>query len=556
VIEMAGDIVYRKALDPARGHHPGLDYRTELRDGVRVERDVAVPIRGSRTLYADVFRSETRSDLPAIVCYAPFGKHPHIDLKTVFAGSDIPFDTLSADTPFEVFDPMRWAREGFAICIVDGVGNWHSQGTPRFFTQEEAEAGYDVVEWFAGRPWCSGKVGWGGVSYYAMTAWSVAALRPPHLAAILPWDAASDVYRECTFTGGIPLMPLTHNWMLITGFGLGEVEDMEAGARNHPTFDEYWQSRVADWSKVLVPTYAVTEWGNNLHLRGTLEAWKSIRSERKFLDINGGKEWAEFYSDWGFERQRAFLGEFLIGEKNGVRNWSPVRIAVRDDGKDWEFRDEQAWPLARAQYRRFYLDPASSALRPAPLTQESSVRYSALDETQSAAFDLKFDERTEITGNSKLRLWIAADGSNDADVFVAYEKLDVNGEKIPFIYSQMSNDGPAAFGWLRASHRELDPHRSTPEQPYHTHRAPQWLTHLEPVALDIEVWPTNIVFNAGESLRLIVKGSEVHRSRAGFSIRHAPLNNDGNHIIHAGGRYDSHLLLPIVDDIEVRKEGS
>src|SRR5579859_6199275 len=252
------NIIFRPALDPKLGGHPAHGYRTEQRESVLIERDVAVPIRGGRTLYADVFRNIDGSNIPAVICYAPFGKHPHIDLKHAFAGSDIPFDELSRETPFEVFDPMRWAREGFAICVIDGVGNWYSDGTARFFSLDEAEAGYDVVEWFALRPWCNGRVGWGGVSYYAMTAWSVAALQPPHLAAILPWDAASDVYRECYFTGGIPSMPLTHSWMLLTGYGLSTVEDMEAGARNHPTFDAYWRSRVAQWSKVEVPTYAVT----------------------------------------------------------------------------------------------------------------------------------------------------------------------------------------------------------------------------------------------------------------------------------------------------------
>ena len=69
------------------------------------------------------FRPAGATDTPAIVCYAPFGKHPHIDLKNVFAGSDIPFDRLSPETPFEVFDPVRWAREGLAISIVDAMRN-------------------------------------------------------------------------------------------------------------------------------------------------------------------------------------------------------------------------------------------------------------------------------------------------------------------------------------------------------------------------------------------------------------------------------------------------
>ncbi len=543
------DLVLRPALDPERGGHPGHGYRTEQRLGVLIERDVAVPIRGARTLYADVFRGMGSTNIPAVVCYAPFGKHPHIDLKQAFAGSDIPFDQLSPETPFEVFDPMRWALEGFAICVVDAVGNWYSDGIARFFSVDEAEAGYDVVEWFAARPWCNGRVGWGGVSYYAMTAWSVAALQPPHLAAILPWDAASDVYRECYFAGGIPSMPLTHSWMLLTGFGLTQVEDMESGARNHPTDDAYWRSRVAQWSEVRVPTYAVTEWSNNLHLRGTLEAWKQIGSTHKYLDISGGKEWAEFYSDWGFRRQRAFLGEYLKGEHNGVANWSRVRIALRQNGRDWRFREESAWPLARTRHRPYYLDAAGGTLAVARPASESTVKYSSTDEAQCAAFDLRFDARTEVTGNSKLRLWIAVDFSNDADVFVAFEKLDAHGARVPFVYSQMFDDGPAAFGWLRASHRELDEERSSAARPYHKHDRRQWLVHLVPVALDVEIWPTNIVFEAGETLRLVIKGSEVHRvPGAAFAIRHAPLHNDGNHILHTGGRYDSHLLLPVIEE--------
>ncbi|MFO1467438.1 MAG: CocE/NonD family hydrolase [Steroidobacteraceae bacterium] len=539
--------IFRKAIHPQLGHHPGFGYRTEQQDGVLIERDVTVTLRTGLKVQSDVFRLPDRDDLPAIICYAPFGKHPHIDLKTAFAGSDIPFDRLSPHTPFEVFDPIRWAREGFALCIVDAVGNWYSEGKACFFSRAEAESGHDIVEWFAARPWCNGKVGWGAVSYYAMTAWSVAALRPPHLAAILPWDGASDIYRECLFSGGIPIASLTHNWMLLTGYGLDEVEDTEAATFEHPLYDEFWRSRVADWSRIQVPTYAVTEWSNNLHLRGTLEAWKQLGSERKYLDINGGKEWAEFYSEWGFERQRAFLGEFLKGESNGVSRWSPVRIALREDGQTWRFREERAWPLQRAQHVALYLDATDHSLRPAQPAAAAETRYLSTDESQRAVFDHRFGSRTEITGHSKLRLWIAVDGTNDADLFVAIQKLDRSGQVVPFVYSQMFNDGPAAFGWLRASHRELDLERSRPEQPWHRHERRLWLTHLQPVAVDIEIWPTNILFEAGETLRLVIQGSDIHKAPGSrFELRHWPLHNYGNHIIHTGGSFDSHLLIPVI----------
>lgn len=538
---------FRKAIDPRLGHHPGFGYRSTQKDGVGIERDVAVTLRNGLKVYADVFRPAGATGIPAIVCYAPFGKHPHIDLATAFAGSDIPFERLSPETPFEVFDPMRWAREGFAICVVDAVGNWYSEGQARFFGHEEAEAGYDIVEWFAAQPWCNGRIGWGAVSYYAMTAWSVAALHPPHLAAILPWDAASDIYRECLFTGGIPLAPLTHNWMLLTGYGLGEVEDTEAAIREHPLDDEYWRAHVADWSRVQVPTYAVTEWSNNLHLRGTLEAWTQIASPRKYLDITGGKEWADFYSEWAFERQRAFLGEFLKGEDNGVSRWPAVRIAEREDGQHWRFRDEAAWPIARTTYRTLHLDAARGALVDAPPAAATEVRYLSTDVDQRAVFEHRFAQRTEITGHSKLRLWVATDAANDADLFIGIWKLDRQGRVVPFIYSQMFNDGPAAFGCLRASHRELDPARSRPERPYHRHTRRHWLIHQEPVAVDIEIWPTNIVFDAGETLRLVVQGTDIHKAPGSrFELRHSPLHNYGHHILHTGGRFDAHLLLPVI----------
>lgn len=539
--------IYRPAVSP-EGHHPGFGYRTETIDGVFVERDVAIPMRDGTTIYGDVFRPEGKTDIPAIVCYAPFGKHPHIDLEAAFAGSDIPVERLSPQTPFEVFDPITWGKEGFAICVVDGTGSWYSEGRAHFFDiEKEATAGYDCVEFFAEQEWCNGKIGWGGVSYYGMTAWSVAALQPPHLSAILPWDAASDSYRETNFHGGIP-SALIHNWMRITGVGLSEVEDMEAAGPEHPLFDEFWQARVAEWSNVTVPTYAVTEWGNDLHLRGTIQAWREIASTEKFLDITGDKEWAGFYSDWAFTRQREFFGQYLLGEDNGVQSWAPVRIALRERGRDWTFREENEFPLARTEYRTYALDAATGSARATDVAEESSVSYSSTERGAGASFDLRFDEDTEITGYSKVRLWISSDTTNDADVFIGYDRIDVDGNVVPFIFSQMWEEGPAAFGWLRASHRELDEQASTPWQPVHLHQHRQWLIHSVPVPIDVEVWPTNLMFAAGETLRIHVRGTMIHPDPdAPFSSAFITTNR-GEHVLHTGGRFDSQVVLPVIPE--------
>mgnify|MGYP001121360763 CR=1 FL=1 len=526
--------------------HPGFGYRTERHGDMLVERDVAIPTRHG-TLYADIFRPVDATDVPVIVGYAPFGKHPHIDIEAGFAGAEIPLDELSEFVPWEQFDPVVWTGHGYALAYVDAVGNWFSEGEATFFTPDEAEAGYDIVEWIAQRDWCSGSVGWGGVSYYAMTAWSVAALQPPHLKAIVPWDAASDVYREAYLKGGIPAFPFIHFWMMLTGVGLGRIEDMEAGMREHPTFDEYWACRVANWSQVKVPTYAVSEFSNDLHLRGTIEAWKGIASEQKFLELRGDKEWQGFYEPESQARIKAFFDRFLKGENNQVDSWPRVRIAVRTAGDEWEFREEENWPLPDVRYRTLWLDANTQELcdeRPAEI---STLSYDSEDPNGSAAFNITFDRRVEMTGNAKLRVWLSALGSNDADVFVGVEKLDADGARVPFVFSQRFNDGPLGFGWLRASHRHLDLQRSREEQPWHTHEAREWLVHGTPVPLDIEIWPNSVVFEPGETLQIIVKGTPIRRYQGPSEIVFAPLHNAGSHVLHTGGDFDSYLYMPVVD---------
>jgi uncharacterized protein len=539
--------VMRPGVDLKKGKYPGFGYAEREKEGILIQKDVTIPLRDGTKLYANIYRPKGKAGIPAIICYAPFGKHGPVDMEKIFAGSGVPFDKISEETIFEVFDPMVWAKDGYALVIVDGVGNWHSEGEVLFFGPEEARAGYDVIEWAARQEWSNGKIGWGAVSYYAMSAWEVAALRPPHLAAIMPWEGASDVYNECYFHGGIPIMPLTHSWHHLTTFSLTQVEDTEAGTCNHPLRDDYWRSKVADWGRIEVPTYAVSGWPNDLHLRGTLEAWIQTSSKHKYLDIHGGKEWAEFYSDWGYQRQKSFFDHFLKGTENDVPAWPKVRLAERSGGSEWSFRDEPEFPLSRAQYLPLYLDAASAAMGLERPAVESNVRYHSQDRNAEAKFDFKFTRKTEITGYSKLRLWVAAMDTNDADLFVGLKKLDKNGNEVKFTFSQMFDDGPIVLGWLRVSHRELDEKLSRPEHPVLKHERHRWLTSEDPVPVDIEIWPTSVNFEAGETLRVVVKGTEItYHPDSKFELKYGPMNNLGEHVIFTGGKYDSHLLIPVI----------
>jgi predicted acyl esterase len=162
-------------------------------------------------------------------------------------------------------------------------------------------------------------------------------------------------------------------------------------------------------------------------------------------------------------------------------------------------------------------------------------------------FDHVFAEATELTGNMKLKLWVEAVGADDMDLFVAVQKFDCKGDPVNFPFFALLEDGPVALGWLRASHRELDPKRSTAQQPWLAHQRELKLQAGVPVCVEIEILPSSTRFAVGETLRLVVQGSDIYQySRSIPMIGHMPNRNAGQHVIRTGGRYDSHLLVPVI----------
>ena len=127
-----------------------------------------------------------------------------------------------------------------------------------------------------------------------------------------------------------------------------------------------------------------------------------------------------------------------------------------------------------------------------------------------------FTEEMEITGPVAVKLYVSSD-TTDADLFLVLRLFDPNGKEVTFIGS---NDPrvPVGLGWLRASHRKLDPKETKPYRPYHTHDEIQPLKPGEPVELDIEILPTSIVVPVGYRLAAVgarqgLRGGR-HRRRA------------------------------------------
>ena len=133
------------------------------------------------------------------------------------------------------------------------------------------------------------------------------------------------------------------------------------------------------------------------------------------------------------------------------------------------------------------------------------------------------------------------------DLLVAVHKLDAQGRQVPFAFFAVYDDGPVALGWLRVSHRELDPLRSTEYQPWLLHQRELRLKPGECVPVDIEILASSTLFRQGESLRLVIQGRDFyHLTPKGPMIGHGPLRNQGRHILRMGGSCDSHLLVPVI----------
>jgi predicted acyl esterase len=550
------EMIWMNGLDPTTGGYPGLRTGEVVEeDGVLIERDVPVVLRDGVTVYVDIFRPPTATDIPAILTLNPYGKHAPKGFH-LFPGAEVPEDAISRHTVWEGPDPMYWAKRGYAVVNADSRGSWMSEGDLVVLSEQEGEDGYDLVEWAAERPWCNGRVGMTGVSYLAVIQWRVAATRPPHLAAINPWEGWSDCYREYLFHGGIPETRFVKFTQWSCRCGTGRVEDLPAMHDAHPLLDDYNRSKsVADLSVIDVPAYCVTDWGDHgLHTRGTIEAWRELSSEHKWLEVHGRKKWQYYYRPESLRRQQAFFEHFLKSADADadadaeVETWPPVRIEVRERYYEGVERAEREWPLARTAYRGYALDADDGSLVPEQPAAEASVDYDPDAEDGRAVFDLRFTTRTEITGYAKLRLWVETDEGDDLDLFVALQKLDHAGRQVSFPYWSMMDDGQVALGWLRASHRELDEERSTPWQPRLRHERQLPLRPGEPEAVEIEIWPSSTLFEAGETLRLVVQGRDLHRYDIGPAQAHEQSVNRGRHRIHTGGAFDSHLLLPVIPD--------
>src|ERR1044072_4357844 len=183
-----------------------------IKDGeILIEKDFVIPLMDGHILSCNVFRPNRPGKFAPIIAFTPYGKDSDVavDFKRYwdFVLRDHP-DVVQGDSSgkyltWEVPDPERWIPKGYAIVVVDSRGTGKSPGYYELMSALQTRDVYDVIEWAGGAPWADGKVGMLGVSYLAIKQWQLAALHPPHLAAMIPWEGMFDHYRDFFRHGGI-----------------------------------------------------------------------------------------------------------------------------------------------------------------------------------------------------------------------------------------------------------------------------------------------------------------------------------------------------------------
>ncbi|KAK2601822.1 hypothetical protein QQS21_004605 [Conoideocrella luteorostrata] len=519
--------------------------------------------------------------------------------------SEVNEEHKSGHSAWETPDPGFWTAHGYVVVRADERGLGQSPGMLNTMSSDTASVFSHVIEWAAEQPWSNGKVGLLGISYYAGSQWRVAALKPKGLAAMIPWEGMSDYYRDRCRHGGILSNGFINFWwnrqVITNQYGRpgreannwgpdtieGDLTEEELSAnRKDQTVDNrayrfrddpYYSSKEYDMSDIQVPLLSVGNWGGILlHLRGNIEGFTHAGSKFKYLRLITGRHDLPFYYRNEVEVQRSFLDAFLKGDDRV--GWSqegkipPVSLLLRkgDIGhnnteaeKAYVRRGESSWPIARTQYTRFYLTPSlglnASAVSVMERTKLGYRAPSNINNPEVLQFDTEpFQQETEVTGHivAHLNVSVTADKfgptPSEIDLFVTLRHISPKGKEI--VYTGTVGDPvPITKGWLRVSlrkvnkehpkHREWFPHRD------YTSKDVLSVIPGEVYAVDVEVWPTNVVIETGG--RLVFEVSSGDTEGSGIFSHDDPHDRSieklqGTNYIHFGPQFQNYVTLPII----------
>lgn len=577
--------------------------------GILRSRDVQIPLANGSHVFADIFRPAEPGQYPVIMNCGPYGKafnHHSIDSDEQLEKHELMEDAYFSGNPdglqfenHESVNTAAWVPDGYIVIRVDMPGAGKSPGQLRPWGIAGAEAFRDAIDWAGEQPWSNGNVGTWGMSYLAISQHAAASLHPRHLKAMIAIGTDVDLYEEVAYSGGILNAQFWPIWR-VSGLippivGTPDVADFIQIMKDSPFRDsdpdrifgpraEVFMS--PDMAGVDIPLWAVasTTHISHLHQLGGSNAYLSTPTTNKKLD---------FWEDW-FQKSyaaesrghhKAFFDHWLKGLENGIMDTPPVRLEIRSgDGASF-MQEEQEWPVARTNYTRWYLDANASdwagdgrrpdylRLSTAEPTTEAAISYSAEVQLAPAApvgspridpnsassnpsvTGLSFVSEpltgdAVIAGYGKIGMWVSS-SSTDMDVFASVRAIGSDDSEVDFTgFTTMAfpdRPTPLMKGWLKVSHRMLDPERSTEYSPKHTHRKADYapLVPDELVQVEIELIPNTGMVRAGQRLRVDIQPYDgvAHGTHHSYD---ASFHDGATNAVHTGPAHLGYVQLPIV----------
>ena len=540
---------------------------------MKVEKGIAVRMRDGVRISLAVYRPDAPGRFPALFAASPYQ----------YEMDEVPAYPLFL---WRETGPIEWyVGQGYAYVHADVRGAGQSDGEFEFMGLNEQQDYVELIAWIVAQAWCNGRVGGIGQSYYAMAQWLMATLNPPGLACIAPYDGLVDQYRDSNYHCGIycsyrsvwyTSLRADNQHRLAGRHGRPPMTfDLVGEIINHPLDDDFWRQRSPYWrlDKIKCPVLSIGHWGKmGLHLRGNILGYEEVAAPRKLV-VTGARNTFEAHRmfdevEFHARELKPFYDLHLKGANNGFMDSEPVKFFVR--GAD-AWRAEEEWP-PQATPVAYYLrqgpsgsvtslnDGALSTDTPSATEAPTSYTYPDwqwVNGTAVIGADGRVDPARRVLTftSAPLAADLEAIGPIVLKLYAASTAIDT--QFVVKLTDQHPQDAavhaageqpaftPVSKGWLKASHREKDAARSTPQRPFYTHLNPQPLTPGEIYQFDIEVLPIAYVFKKGHRIRLELANGDSPATDGVFNHPYHP-SLMGTDTIYHDGAHASALILPVM----------
>ena len=570
--------------------------------GMIRERDVYVPMRDGVRLCVDVYRPQAAEKFPALLAFAIYNK----DLQGPDLAETLPPQPAWSALwtgPIEAGDTQFFVARGYVHVIGGprGVGKSEGGGSREWDC-------YDLIEWIARQPWCDGNVGMVGISGFGAEQLAVAKQQPPHLKAIFPFDPRGAYGQLGGFRHEYPGGVLHLFRYLLGHFSAmhqikgppaalpSDKEKKWAEAMSNPDYRMYphvfnvlaqkgqhmpayfdllidpfdrietVEKSEAEFARIKVPTYTGSGWYGltyKTHLNGAQTYFEKIAAPKKLM-FGGPAHLERPFHSFHHEILK-WHDQWLKGIDTGVMGEPPVKFWVMG-ANEWRFAED--WPLPETQWTKFYLRSwnrlSAAAFVPASSDEEQPPdAFVQMPPTQTDKIQkLRFlsdplPRDLLVAGPIVLNLFAAIDQS-DTNWIVILKDVgpDVSVRSAREGEREVPPDLPereVTRGWLKASHRALDPARSKPGRPWHPLTREAWRP-VEPGAIEeyaIEIMATANLFRRGHRICLDITNLDLPTGVAGatnveYIPNHICSSKTTLHRIYHDVKRPSHLLLPVI----------